>query len=176
MDACDFVIFVYSGDSRETREARLYEAARLYTGKADGVFVKRTTKTGKPYFQNMPELCFSISHSGGLWACAFGGAPVGLDMEAHRQCRMEDISKRFFHPTEDAYLKSHGFDVKTFFDLWCAKESYVKLTGEGIAALESFSGVDGTLGAELRRLPLSEGFSMCLCAEKIGKTELRKMF
>ncbi len=176
MDARDFVVFIYSEDKPEVREERLYRSAALYTGLNIDSFKKEISETGKPFFRAMPEVQFSITHSGGYWACAFGCAPVGLDMEKHRQCKSGDISKRFFHPSEYEYLKSLGLDIKAFFDLWCAKESYVKFTGEGLSGLGSFSVTDGTINVEVRDIQFLNDFSMCLCSDKIEKIEIKQMF
>lgn len=83
----------------------------------------------KPRF--VPEgLSFSVSHSGEYWVCGIGAAPLGLDLQRHQPCRTQAIAKRFFHPSETAWLNGQGPDA--FFQIWTAKESYVKYTGEGI--------------------------------------------
>ena len=157
-------------------------------------------KYGKPCFEEYPGIHFSISHSGPFWCCAFGDAPVGLDIQAHalgkatlsedtgdadgterlRQ-RMRRISGRFFHPSERAWLDNGG----DFFAIWTAKESYVKFTGEGMhRSFESFAVADenGLLPfvkaeedgprAQLRLLDAPCGYSLCLCAEQIGDAAL----
>ena len=99
------------------------------------------TERGKPYFPNQPELHFSISHSGDYWACAMAEQPVGLDLQEHvrrkdetpessadRYCRM---AKRFFHPWEAEYVRQQD-SYRRFFQIWSARESYVKYTGQGI--------------------------------------------
>jgi 4'-phosphopantetheinyl transferase len=74
--------------------------------------------------------------------CAFGGEPVGLDLQQHQNCARERIAKRFFHPAENAFLQSSGYDA--FFDVWAAKESFLKYTGEGMRRpLSGFSVVSG---------------------------------
>ncbi len=175
MDACDFLIFIYK-DRPELREERLLSSAALYSGMDADSFKKEVSETGKPYFRALPEVQFSITHSGGYWACAFGNAPVGLDMEMHRKCRIGDISKRFFHPSEHKYLELRGNGIKEFFDLWCAKESYVKFTGEGLSGLSDFSVTDGTIKADLRHIKFLNDFSMCLCSEKIGNIEIKQLY
>lgn len=129
----------------------------------------------KPFFTHTDHLQFSVSHSGGVWACAFGCEPVGLDVQLRRSCRsMEGIARRFFHPDERAHLEENGY--ADFFQVWAAKESYVKLTGQGITG--SFSdfcvtGGDGltahVCGAALLTLPLSPVYGkgwLCLCAHR----------
>ena len=97
---------------------------------------------GKPYFPEHPHIHFSISHSGGYWACAIAPKEVGLDLqEENATARAEKLAKRFFHPYEQAYLKSVNY--REFTRIWAAKESYLKYTGEGIAGgMEHFSVAD----------------------------------
>lgn len=102
--------------------------------------IERTDR-GKPYFPNQPKLHFSISHSGDYWACAMANQPIGLDLQEHvtrkgetlevaaaRYCRM---AQRFFHPREAEYVKQEDSYLR-FFQIWAARESYVKYTGQGI--------------------------------------------
>lgn len=92
----------------------------------------------KPYIGNIRELEFSISHSGTLWMCAFAKKAVGLDVQKTQNCRKDRVSGRFFHPKEDAWLASK--DYEPFFQVWAAKESYLKYTGAGLTqGMDSFS-------------------------------------
>lgn len=151
-------------------------------------------KYGKPFFPEHPELHFSISHSGTVWCCAFSASPVGLDIQMHGfagkkmprekeqeqlRLRQQRIADRFFHPSERLWLKNGG----DFFDVWAAKESYVKYIGEGMHRnFESFFTADGNgllpyvkgegPRAQLRRLPAPAGCSLCLCAKQIGGVEV----
>lgn len=127
--------------------------------------------------RNTPWLHFSISHSGDFWACAMAAQEVGLDLQQHTKGRREHISKRFFHPLENEYLKKNNY--RDFFDVWAAKESYVKFTGSGIG--EDFGGFsaaseDGLAkeinGIQLRSIPFSPDYSLCLCAKEIENVSL----
>ena len=92
---------------------------------------------GKPYFLHAPQLHFNLSHSGRHWLCAFSGAPVGLDVQQHRACQKQALARRFFSPAECAFLERTAY--VPFFDLWCAKESYLKYLGRGLCVpLDSF--------------------------------------
>ena len=160
----------------------------------------REGEHGKPYFPEHPEVCFSISHSGSFWCCAFFYAQVGLDIqrrilgktvpapgkmtvadgerENRERLRMQRISDRFFHPSEREYLRRGG----DFFEVWTAKESYVKYTGEGMKrSFESFAVADenGLLPfvkgdgprAVLTHRQVSPLYSLCLCAGQTGEAE-----
>lgn len=146
------------------------DAAAHFTGLETSRWVCARTADGKPYFPAVPEICFSISHSGGYWACAFGFSPVGFDLQRHEQCRTEAIARRFFHPEEIAWLEARGYCDEDFFSIWTAKESYLKYTGEGIVNGLHWFSVLASLpgGAELRHLSGPDGYSLCLCAASVG--------
>ncbi|MCC8080710.1 MAG: 4'-phosphopantetheinyl transferase superfamily protein [Lachnospiraceae bacterium] len=115
---------------------------------------------GKPYVKEMPEIHFSISHSGDVWACAVSDAEVGLDLQICHKGDGEKLARRFFHPSEIRWLEQHGFDA--FSRLWAYKESYVKYTGAGLKdGLDYFSVVD-ELPVMQREIPFRDGFWMVL--------------
>ena len=92
------------------------------------------TKSGKPFFENIAGLHFNISHSGSEVAIAFSTNPVGFDMEVldrKRDCLA--IAERFFTAEESREVKMAGDSAnKLFVKLWTAKESMLKLSGEGL--------------------------------------------
>ena len=153
--------------------AWVYEAVRTYgipDLDPDSCPVERTEK-GKPYFPSRPDVCFSVSHSGDYWACAVAEQPIGLDLQKHKGGRLEDIARRFFHPRETAWLETHG--IENFYDVWAAKEAYVKWTGQGIDRhFDEFSviGDEGLAEAgehgHFARPAWREDYSICLCGEK----------
>lgn len=171
-DGAEILVFVCRNDGSQPTEERVRECAARFTGRGDplGWRVERDAR-GKPYFPDHPEICFSVSHSGEYWMCAVARQPVGLDLQREQKARAAAISRRFFHPEEDAYLKATGY--RDFFEIWAAKESCVKYTGQGIAG--SFGGFSvlsngkiarGIGGACLRRLPFREGWSLYLCSRE----------
>lgn len=133
---------------------------------------------GKPYFPRLPQLCFNISHSGKLWACAFSREAVGLDLQQHSQHSWKAMSQRFFHPLEMQYVQQNGENA--FFDVWSAKESYLKYLGCGLSLpMQSFSVVDeaghfpAVKGACLTMLSDFPDDSLFLCTEKQPEKILR---
>lgn len=86
---------------------------------------------GKPYCDG---IFFSLSHSGDLALCAVSDAPVGCDIERVKHAPFE-IAPRIFCSAECAYLRAAQDDSEArrrFFTLWTLKESYMKMTGEGL--------------------------------------------
>ncbi len=101
---------------------------------------------GKPALAE-PAPCpvvFSLSHTKGLSVCAVASAQmIGVDVESldRRNCH-PDVAKRFFAPSEAAYLEGLGGDERRlqFLRLWTLKEAYVKARGRGLSIpLNSFA-------------------------------------
>ena len=89
---------------------------------------------GKPMIDGLE---FSLSHSGDLVVCAVSDEPVGCDVERLREAP-KGVAERYFSDGEQAYLSRFSGDEydKAFFRLWTMKESYVKMTGEGLGAVQ----------------------------------------
>lgn len=136
----DVTIYIYDREGRKSEEL-LKCALEAYWDKTISHLpkVERTDK-GKPYFQELPTLHFSISHSGEYWACAFSNENVGMDLQECsgriRETREETSERlikmagRFFHGVEKEFVVKNGFEQ--FFTVWAAREAYVKYTGQGI--------------------------------------------
>ena len=162
---------------REASHRVLYDTAEDYVGHPFCAALS-AEQAGKPYFTALPRLFFSISHSGAYWVCAYAGEPVGIDLQEHRPLsRAGRIAERCFHGREREYLASGG----SFYDVWAAKESYVKYTGEGITASFASFATAGREGlypavyfeparqgtaAALRHVDVLPGYSFCVCTEK----------
>ena len=162
-------------DGSRFSHSLLLAAAQSYSGLSTEQLGPVETNTwGKPFFAQHPDLHFSITHSGNWWLCAFSNKPVGLDLQIHQtHYPPEKLSHRFFHPLEDAFLAKENY--QRFFDLWAAKESWVKHQGHGFSVgTKSFSVVssDGIFpsvdGVQLRFFPFAEGYSLCLCSRALN--------
>lgn len=123
--------------------------------------------SGKPVAKS-GEICFSVSHSGDMWLCAVHTGPVGVDIEMVKPRNFSAIAGRLFSVQEQQYA---GHDPHRFYEIWCAKEAWVKLEGTGIA--RGFSGIctarDGNaltrIGDAVRFRPdLGPDYSVCLWA------------
>ncbi|MBE7058040.1 MAG: 4'-phosphopantetheinyl transferase superfamily protein [Ruminococcaceae bacterium] len=74
---------------------------------------------GKPY---AAYINYNISHSGNIVICAVSDDSVGCDVELVRNVK-RDVADKYFTENEKKL---------DFFKVWTAKESYLKMTGEGI--------------------------------------------
>lgn len=85
--------------------------------------------------------CFNLSHSGDMVIMAVSAYPVGCDMEGtktekngtkeeKRSERNLKIARRFFTEREQKAVEEGGNEA--FYRIWTRKESYIKMTGEGM--------------------------------------------
>lgn len=94
------------------------------------------------------------SHSGQGLLIGFGpGVQLGMDLEYIKpRPRALELSARFFHPREHAWLQSLPPPLceATFLRIWCAKEAVLKAHGYGIAfGLEKLCFAQGQQGLQL---------------------------
>ncbi len=99
-------------------------------------------RNGKPYLANASDLQFNLSHAGTYAIGSFSCMDVGVDIEKVQSGKRK-VADRFFTPEELMHINQT--DVVTeqeeqFFRLWTLKESFLKVTGKGMAlAMDSFS-------------------------------------
>lgn len=81
-----------------------------------------------------PRLFLSLAHGGGMAVLAVGDRPVGCDVERLSRVR-EGVLRRFLKE-ERAFVEEAGKEARegAFYRIWTGKESYLKLTGEGLSA------------------------------------------
>lgn len=171
----------FSEGGKHSRTLLLQAAERFSKCSAAELGTIKVNPWGKPFFPAYPELHFSVTHSGDWWLCGFSSRELGLDLQVHRShSAPEVLSKRFFHPLEDAFLAREGYHH--FYDLWSAKESWVKYTGHGFFddpgsfSVVSQSGVFPSMeGVCFRLLPFPEAYSLCLCAPEYSEVSIRSL-
>lgn len=99
---------------------------------------------GKPYLIDYPGINFSLSHSGNMAVLAISNSEVGIDVQERRGYQ-EKVAKRFYHEREIAVIDAISDPAEKancFYQMWTAKEAYIKFTGKGMGQdLRSF-GVD----------------------------------
>lgn len=105
---------------------------------------------GKPHFTDPAiSVHFNLSHTvdktGGRFAVAVllsDTDAVGVDVEfVHPIHNREAIMRRLFTDAERDYVLSSERE-DAFFEIWCAKEAYLKWTGEGFSRPMSSVSVD----------------------------------
>ncbi len=89
---------------------------------------------GKPVLKHS-ALLFSISHCKGMAVCALSQAGIGVDVEGLRRVT-DALIDRVCSEKEKQYVKECGpaHEALRFLRLWTLKESYLKMTGEGLRA------------------------------------------
>ncbi|MEG1997094.1 MAG: 4'-phosphopantetheinyl transferase superfamily protein [Clostridiales bacterium] len=163
------------------REARLCQWARAYGGAVGKEWPEMALPPRQPGCKprfNGGGPCFSLSHSGDLWAAAFSLEEVGFDVERLRGVMAGSaIAKRYFHQEEQQWL---GRRQEDFLAIWTAKEAVVKWQGRGIDQnFGSFSVIPAlTLGLPVllpegrvlvRHFQPARGYIAALAAVKMGK-------
>lgn len=165
-------------------------------GIAPQVLVLEKNENGKPTVQGHPEFYYNLSHAGDYVVLAYGDVPLGVDIEQIREKDNLRVARRCFTEWEYAYVSgqkevvsqkpedSHGglaeklrfkpddsLSAERFFYLWTMKESYLKLTGDGISVpLNSFE-IDPVqkivIGTSYRYFMLRmDDYWISVCAEK----------
>lgn len=137
---------------------------------------------GKPYFEEYPQFCFSLSHSGRYAVLAVSEEENGVDIQQRRPVTVR-MARRVLTDREYKKFTMLGTEQERedwFFRCWCAKESYGKLTGYGFSqdfrriCLEE-SGeriVHPALGPALCREYMPEaGYYMNVCRKQAGEEE-----
>ncbi len=106
-------------------------------------------ESGQPFLGSDNALhrgYLSLSHSGRYAACAACAAPVGIDLQkrtavkkallmricAPGECGDWKRAEEGEYAAESGSLDAASEGASCFFRVWTAKESYMKLTGEGI--------------------------------------------
>ncbi len=95
----------------------------------------------KPYCINY-NVHFNASHSGNYTAVAVSDSEIGIDIESLREYSPA-VAKKHFTNDEIEYIaaaKERPARDRRFFELWTAKEAYLKMTGQGIhGGISSFT-------------------------------------
>lgn len=109
--------------------------AGILLGKVLGIYEKdiedvQIGEQGKP---EVDGLCFNLSHSGNIVICAVSSKPIGCDIEKLKEASNR-IAKRYWSTPEIQHLNAFEGEAyhREFFRLWTIRESYVKMTGEGL--------------------------------------------
>lgn len=130
---------VLSADGRTTRIAAR-AAARVVLGSRLGVppgSVRiEAGDGGKPRIEGARSLAFNVSHTRGLVAVAVADiGDVGVDVEQLRDRNVDRLARRALGNGEAEFVKAAAGDerMRRFYDLWTAKEAWLKARGTGIS-------------------------------------------
>ncbi len=128
-----FQIYLYRDPGNPDRRlALLQDAARTFAPQlTEAELSIGRSRAGKPFFTSpaAADIQFSISHSGGLWACILGKSPCGIDLQENRSCRQDAIAARYFSENEADYVRKTG--LSGFYRIWTRREAFAKFTGLG---------------------------------------------
>ena len=123
---------------------------------------------GKPYICGTEKDVYcNVSHSGNMWICIVGEAECGIDLQLVKDCKYEQLSRRYFTPEEQGYIRNFG--INGFFRLWVRREAFGKYTGEGFYGEKPpFVDADGRLidtvcDGFLKDLPIADDIICTYC-------------
>ena len=108
--------------------------------------VLKADKNGKPYAEGL-DIHFNISHSADLVICAVEFSPVGIDIEKIAEVKNNLISFVCTENEKNYVLENDAQKQNRFFEIWTAKEAYVKFKGSGIQDIKKVN----TLSAEFKK-------------------------
>lgn len=121
---------------------------------------------GKPKLLNVSEIHFNISHSGKYAVCAISKVPCGIDIQEKKELKNQRIFDKTLSEAEQKEIFAKEDKTDAFYGYWTRKESYLKLTGQGLTV-------------DLRELPtptwyedfiLQKDYKGCISADTECKT------
>ena len=116
---------------RSQAQELLARAIQLHWG-LERLPAQMRTRWGKPYFPDLPQYRFNLSHSGSFALCALSAHPVGVDIQVVRPAWSPKLVERSCTPEERAWLSSRRDAPEDFAALWACKESMGKQSGQGL--------------------------------------------
>lgn len=88
-------------------------------------------ENGKPYFEQENAPCFSISHSGSVWAVLIGERPCGLDIQHEAKANYDSIASKYYSAEDAERIRALEGSAKRnfFYDIWVRREAHIKARG-----------------------------------------------
>lgn len=87
---------------------------------------------GKPALWGNSVPHFNISHSGKYVVCALSEVPCGIDIQEKKELKNHRIFEKILSPKEQNEALLSIDKTAVFYKYWTRKESFLKLTGQGI--------------------------------------------
>lgn len=115
----------------------------------------KKTENGKPWCPQIPEVCFSVSHTNHYVTVATttNSCELGIDIEKQsRKPGVEQLAEKHCHPIEQQQLKFSHNQARHMMALWTLKESLIKMKGEKISQL-SLNSFAFTINETIAYLP-----------------------
>lgn len=140
---------------------------------------------GKPFLLNYPNVYFNLSHAGNRALCIISDKDCGCDVEQINPKKFNlNLVKRFFSQKELELIEAADESSKTslFFDFWTRKESFGKMTGEGVnyiignktdfSNLEKFQSENACF---FKLYDLQDGYKYACCSKNKEFSEIVKI-
>ncbi len=131
------MIIYYTGKfagGREESRRLLEKAIAAHTGDEGQaktlIGALKKGEYGKPFIEGFS--CFSISHTGSIWAALFADSECGLDIQLSRKCDIMGIARRFYAPQDAAKIST----ADDFFRIWARREALTKAIGGSVCDAE----------------------------------------
>ncbi len=156
------VYFFYDNADKTQRQQLSILAKRFIILKSGADLTISKTKNGKPYFKELPNFHFNISHTEGALAIAFSNSFVGVDAEKLKTPNLR-VAERFFTKAENEYIKQNPH--RHFFEIWTKREAFIKKNGLSLKDLSSAK-TDGI------RTFFVEEYAISVCCNDINKIKL----
>lgn len=90
----------------------------------------------KPYLTEYPGIHFNLSHCPKGCICAVSDKEIGVDIQDIRPFSW-DIARRVCCDNELKMLTAADDKAKLFARIWSMKESFLKMTGEGLSKIST---------------------------------------
>lgn len=132
IERCRRLLFDQHRRRQKVACALLRRLLSLHLGRPSEQLVWSRAEHGKPYLLD-GSCFFNLTHSEEVAALAVGPTELGLDIEDRRR-RVEFLAlgRRFFAAPEATELEKASDPRRMFFDIWTAKEAYIKALGDGL--------------------------------------------
>ena len=163
-------LFISVGNEKELSKKLKEMALDAFSISKDSLY---TDENGKPLIKNSSPVGISVTHDENIVAVLIAPfEPLGIDIEKIKNSYSSRIPERFFTKKEQASICS----CDDFYKIWCRKESYLKMTGEGIGGIshtDTFSKkiVYTDLSDEISKI-LNDKFAFMICSHQPVKPKI----